>query len=159
MMDYVVASQVTPRLVGLMAYKVEIDFRDSSVIGIVGAGGVGATLNTALDRYEFGSAAASPHTSRPGRAGIRPRSTYLDRAADRLGRGGAAVKKLAHTASLAAWPPTVKLHRRIKHLGTTRRSRVPAAEAVRRSRGRGDPASGRTPADRRAGRGWRSRAH
>jgi phosphonate transport system permease protein len=28
------------------------------VIGIVGAGGVGATLNTAMDRYEYGSAAA-----------------------------------------------------------------------------------------------------
>jgi len=28
------------------------------VVGIVGAGGVGATLNTALDRYEFDSAAA-----------------------------------------------------------------------------------------------------
>jgi phosphonate transport system permease protein len=28
------------------------------VIGIVGAGGIGATLNTAIDRYEFDSAAA-----------------------------------------------------------------------------------------------------
>jgi phosphonate transport system permease protein len=28
------------------------------VIGIVGAGGIGATLNTAMDRYEFDSAAA-----------------------------------------------------------------------------------------------------
>ena len=27
-------------------------------IGIVGAGGIGATLNTAIDRYEFDSAAA-----------------------------------------------------------------------------------------------------
>ena len=27
-------------------------------MGIVGAGGIGATLNTALDRYEFDSAAA-----------------------------------------------------------------------------------------------------
>jgi phosphonate transport system permease protein len=57
-MDYAVASQVTPRLVGLTAYKVDINFRESSVIGIVGAGGIGATLNTALDRYEFDSAAA-----------------------------------------------------------------------------------------------------
>jgi phosphonate transport system permease protein len=56
--DYAVASQVTPRLVGLTAYKVDINFRESSVIGIVGAGGIGATLNTALDRYEFDSAAA-----------------------------------------------------------------------------------------------------
>jgi phosphonate transport system permease protein len=57
-MDYAVTSQVMPRFVGLTAYKVDINFRESSVIGIVGAGGIGATLNTALDRYEFDSAAA-----------------------------------------------------------------------------------------------------
>ncbi len=57
-MDFAVVSQVMPRLVGLTAYKVDINFRESSVIGIVGAGGIGATLNTALDRYEFDSAAA-----------------------------------------------------------------------------------------------------
>jgi phosphonate transport system permease protein len=56
--DFAVVSQVVPRLVGLTAYKVDINFRESSVIGIVGAGGIGATLNTALDRYEFDSAAA-----------------------------------------------------------------------------------------------------
>lgn len=55
--DFAVASQVIPRLVGLTAYKVDINFRESSVIGIVGAGGIGATLNTTLDRYEFESAA------------------------------------------------------------------------------------------------------
>ncbi len=55
--DFAVASQVIPRLVGLSAYKVDINFRESSVIGIVGAGGIGATLNTTLDRYEFDSAA------------------------------------------------------------------------------------------------------
>jgi len=57
-MDYAVASQIMQRFVGLTAYKVDINFRESSVIGIVGAGGIGATLNTALDRYEFDSAAA-----------------------------------------------------------------------------------------------------
>jgi len=56
--DFAVASQVVPRLVGLTAYKVDINFRESSVIGIVGAGGIGATLNTALNRYEFDNAAA-----------------------------------------------------------------------------------------------------
>jgi phosphonate transport system permease protein len=56
--DFAVASQVIPRLVGLSAYKVDINFRESSIIGIVGAGGIGATLNTALSRYEFDSAAA-----------------------------------------------------------------------------------------------------
>jgi phosphonate transport system permease protein len=56
--DYAVATQVMPRLIGLTLYRVDINFRESAVIGIVGAGGIGATLNTALDRYEFDSAAA-----------------------------------------------------------------------------------------------------
>lgn len=56
--DYAVASQVMPRLIGLSAYRFDINFRESAVVGIVGAGGIGATLNTALDRYEFDSAAA-----------------------------------------------------------------------------------------------------
>lgn len=56
--DFAVSSQVMPRLIGLIVYKIDINFRESSVIGIVGAGGIGATLNTALDRYEFESAAA-----------------------------------------------------------------------------------------------------
>lgn len=47
-----------PRLVGLSLYRVDINFRESAVVGIVGAGGIGATLNAALDRYEFDSAAA-----------------------------------------------------------------------------------------------------
>ncbi len=56
--DYAVSSQVMPRLIGLSLYRVDINFRESAVVGIVGAGGIGATLNTALDRYEFDSAAA-----------------------------------------------------------------------------------------------------
>ena len=47
-----------PRLVGLSLYRLDINFRESAVIGIVGAGGIGATLNTAIDRYEFDSAGA-----------------------------------------------------------------------------------------------------
>ena len=47
-----------PRLIGLSLYRVDINFRESAVVGIVGAGGIGATLNTAFDRYEFDTAAA-----------------------------------------------------------------------------------------------------
>jgi phosphonate transport system permease protein len=47
-----------PRLVGLSLYRLDINFRESAVIGIVGAGGIGATLNTAIDRYEYDSAGA-----------------------------------------------------------------------------------------------------
>lgn len=57
-LDFAVLSQVQPRLVGLSLYRLDINFRESAVIGIVGAGGVGATLNTAMDRYEYDSAAA-----------------------------------------------------------------------------------------------------
>ncbi len=55
---WAVAPQVMARLVGLSLYRFDINFRELAVVGIVGAGGVGATLNTALDRYEFDSAAA-----------------------------------------------------------------------------------------------------
>jgi len=56
--NYAVQPQVMPRLIGLSLYRLDINFRESSVIGIVGAGGVGATLNTAIDRYEYDSAGA-----------------------------------------------------------------------------------------------------
>lgn len=55
---YAVLPAVLPRLVGLTLYRLDINFREASVIGIVGAGGIGATLRTALDRYEYGSASA-----------------------------------------------------------------------------------------------------
>lgn len=55
---YAVYPQVLPRLVGLSLYRLDINFRESAVLGIVGAGGIGATLNTAMDRYEFNTAAA-----------------------------------------------------------------------------------------------------
>jgi len=53
-----VLPQILPRLVGLSVYRLDINFRESAVIGIVGAGGVGATLATAFSRYEFATAAA-----------------------------------------------------------------------------------------------------
>jgi phosphonate transport system permease protein len=56
--NYGVQPQVMPRLIGLCLYRLDINFRESAVIGIVGAGGIGATLNTAIDRYEFDVAAA-----------------------------------------------------------------------------------------------------
>jgi len=57
-LNYGIQPQVMPRLIGLALYRLDINFRESAVIGIVGAGGIGATLNTAIDRYEFDSAAA-----------------------------------------------------------------------------------------------------
>jgi len=56
--DYGVTPQVLPRIIGLSLYRLDINFRESAVVGIVGGGGIGATLNTAFDRYEFETAAA-----------------------------------------------------------------------------------------------------
>ena len=53
-----VQPQVMPRLIGLSMYRLDINFRESAILGLVGAGGIGATLNTAFDRYEFDTAAA-----------------------------------------------------------------------------------------------------
>ncbi|RZU98202.1 phosphonate ABC transporter, permease protein PhnE [Spiribacter vilamensis] len=58
LVNYAIQPQVMPRLIGLSMYRLDINFRESAVIGIVGAGGIGATLNTAIDRYEYDSAGA-----------------------------------------------------------------------------------------------------
>lgn len=57
-LDFAVLSQCLPRLVGLSLYRLDINFRESAVIGIIGAGGIGGTLSTAMDRYEYSSAGA-----------------------------------------------------------------------------------------------------
>jgi phosphonate transport system permease protein len=56
--NYGIQPQVMPRLIGLSMYRLDINFRESAILGLVGAGGIGATLNTAFDRYEFDTAAA-----------------------------------------------------------------------------------------------------
>ncbi len=55
---YAVLPQVLPRMIGLGLYRFDINFRESAVVGIVGGGGIGATLLTSFDRYEYDSAAA-----------------------------------------------------------------------------------------------------
>jgi phosphonate transport system permease protein len=55
---YAVLPQVAPRLAGLSMYRLDINFRASAIIGLVGAGGIGAALNTAFDRRDFGDATA-----------------------------------------------------------------------------------------------------
>ncbi len=57
-LNYAIQPQVLPRFIGLSLYRLDINFRESAIVGIVGGGGIGATLNTAFDRYEFDSAAA-----------------------------------------------------------------------------------------------------
>lgn len=55
---YGVVPQVMPRFLGLSMYRLDINFRESTILGIVGAGGIGATLTTSMSRYDFGSAGA-----------------------------------------------------------------------------------------------------
>ncbi|MDN3517676.1 phosphonate ABC transporter, permease protein PhnE [Aquisalimonas lutea] len=48
-----VAPQVLPRFVGLMIYRLDINLRESTILGIVGAGGIGAVLYNSFARYEY----------------------------------------------------------------------------------------------------------
>ena len=57
-LNYGIQPQVMPRLIGLSLYRFDINFRESAVVGIVGAGGIGATLNTSIGRYEYDVSAA-----------------------------------------------------------------------------------------------------
>jgi phosphonate transport system permease protein len=52
-MLYGVAPQVMPRYVGLTIYQLDINLRDSTIIGIVGAGGIGGALFNSFQRYEY----------------------------------------------------------------------------------------------------------
>ncbi|MBI3636693.1 MAG: phosphonate ABC transporter, permease protein PhnE [Candidatus Rokubacteria bacterium] len=55
---YAVLPQVMPRIVGLTVYQWDIHLRQSTIIGIVGAGGIGATLYNAFARYDYDFALA-----------------------------------------------------------------------------------------------------
>jgi phosphonate transport system permease protein len=50
---YGVLPQVLPRIIGLTIYQWDIHLRQSTIIGIVGAGGIGATLYNAFARYDY----------------------------------------------------------------------------------------------------------
>jgi phosphonate transport system permease protein len=50
---YGVFPQVAPRLVGLVIYQLDINLRESTIIGIVGAGGIGGALFNSFLRYEY----------------------------------------------------------------------------------------------------------
>ena len=50
---YGVQPQTLPRYVGLCIYRLDINLRESTILGIVGAGGIGATLYNSFGRYEY----------------------------------------------------------------------------------------------------------
>ncbi|RRR68506.1 MAG: phosphonate ABC transporter, permease protein PhnE [Candidatus Viridilinea halotolerans] len=53
LISYAILPQVTPRLVGLSIYRFDINLRESAIVGIVGAGGIGSTLQTSFTRYDY----------------------------------------------------------------------------------------------------------
>jgi len=48
-----VVPQVMPRIIGLTIYRWDINIRHSTIVGIVGAGGIGATLLNSFDQYDY----------------------------------------------------------------------------------------------------------
>ena len=55
---YAVMPQILPRQVGLTLYQLDINLRASTIVGIVGAGGIGSTLMNAFGRYDYAFALA-----------------------------------------------------------------------------------------------------
>src|SRR3546814_924860 len=55
---YAVVPQIMPRQIGLSIYQLDSNLRASAVVGIVGAGGIGATLMNAFKRYDYDFALA-----------------------------------------------------------------------------------------------------
>jgi len=55
---YAVFPQIMPRQIGLTIYQLDSNLRASAVVGIVGAGGIGATLANAFGRYDYDFALA-----------------------------------------------------------------------------------------------------
>ena len=55
---YAVVPQVLSRATGVAIYRLDANVRHSTVIGIVGAGGIGQTLSASFSRYDYDFAAA-----------------------------------------------------------------------------------------------------
>ncbi|MEM9630779.1 MAG: phosphonate ABC transporter, permease protein PhnE [Pseudomonadota bacterium] len=55
---YAVVPQIMQRQIGLGIYQLDSNLRASAVVGIVGAGGIGATLANAFGRYDYDFALA-----------------------------------------------------------------------------------------------------
>ena len=50
---YGVLPQIMPTIVGVVTFRWDINIRQSSVIGLVGAGGIGITLNSAMNLFNW----------------------------------------------------------------------------------------------------------
>lgn len=50
---YAIVPQVLSRTLGVWIYRLDANLRHSTVVGIVGAGGIGQTLSASFSRYDF----------------------------------------------------------------------------------------------------------
>src|SRR5205085_2129250 len=48
-----VLPQVLPRFIGFSAYQLDSNLRNSALVGLVGGGGIGSTLFTAFQRFDY----------------------------------------------------------------------------------------------------------
>ncbi len=48
-----VLPQVMPRFIGFSSYQLDANLRNSALVGLVGGGGIGATLFTAFQRFDY----------------------------------------------------------------------------------------------------------
>ncbi len=53
MLVYAVTPQILPRYLGVSIYRLDANVRHSTVVGIVGAGGIGQTLAASFSRYDY----------------------------------------------------------------------------------------------------------
>ncbi|MCE7505472.1 phosphonate ABC transporter, permease protein PhnE [Polynucleobacter sp. IMCC30063] len=52
-LDYGVFPQVMSRFIGFVTYQIDSNLRNSTMVGIVGAGGIGGTLFAAFQRFDY----------------------------------------------------------------------------------------------------------
>ena len=50
---YAITPQILPRYLGVSIYRLDANIRHSTVVGIVGAGGIGQTLSASFSRYDY----------------------------------------------------------------------------------------------------------
>jgi phosphonate transport system permease protein len=53
MLIYAIVPQILPRYLGVSIYRLDANVRHSTVVGIVGAGGIGQTLAASFSRYDY----------------------------------------------------------------------------------------------------------
>jgi len=55
---YAIMPQIIPTLIAVLIYRWDVNFRASTILGVVGAGGVGYLLDIAMKTYTYGRATA-----------------------------------------------------------------------------------------------------